>query len=91
MCQKTYFYLPFRTKKVDLQIKIDALLVTSVEFGGTKLQDLYVTTGCSDILGTQTFPAGFLFKVTDLGTTGTTMTNFKATIKKSNVLVDLVA
>jgi gluconolactonase len=57
-----------------LDIKIPAEQVTSVAFGGPKLDILYVTTSNKEIKSKQPPPAGSLFKVTGLGVTGTEMT-----------------
>lgn len=65
-----------KTKKIEQPMKIEAHMVTSCEFGGKNLEDLYVTTSCSDIFGKQNFPAGFLHKISQLNTKGMQMTKF---------------
>lgn len=50
--------------------------ITSMAFGGKTLDTMFVTTAGLDLVGKQTYPAGYLFKVTGLGTTGTEMTKF---------------
>lgn len=51
-------------------------LVTGCEFGGKNLDTMYVATCGLDYLGQQTYPAGFLMKVTNLGVKGVEMHKF---------------
>ncbi|XP_062534271.1 regucalcin-like isoform X2 [Armigeres subalbatus] len=60
-----------RTKAVELEIDIPAKFVTTVAFGGPKLDELFVATARLD---NQSPPAGALFKVTGLGVRGKPMT-----------------
>ncbi|XP_055545457.1 regucalcin-like [Wyeomyia smithii] len=55
------------------EIVIPAKQVTSVAFGGPKLDELYVTTAKKLVLDPQNPPAGATFKVTGLGVVGTPM------------------
>ncbi len=64
-----------RTGKLLREVPLPTPQVTSVAFGGPKLQDLYVTTAREDVspaaLRSPKFAyAGRLFKVTGLGVTG---------------------
>lgn len=62
---------------IELEIKIPAEQVTSVAFGGPKLDILFVTTAGKEFKSKQPPPAGKLFKVTGLGVTGLAMTSVK--------------
>ncbi|KFB37626.1 AGAP007793-PA-like protein [Anopheles sinensis] len=57
-------------KKVLQVIKIPAQQVTSVAFGGPKLDELFVTTAAMTFTTPQKDPAGATFKVTGLGVKG---------------------
>uniref|UniRef100_A0A182J1D7 Regucalcin n=1 Tax=Anopheles atroparvus TaxID=41427 RepID=A0A182J1D7_ANOAO len=57
-------------KKVLQEIKIPAQQVTSVAFGGPKLDELFVTTASMLFTTPQKDPAGATFKVTGLGAKG---------------------
>ncbi|XP_058121580.1 regucalcin-like [Anopheles ziemanni] len=57
-------------KKVLQEIKIPAQQVTSVAFGGPKLDELFVTTASLTFTTPQKDPAGATFKVTGLGAKG---------------------
>lgn len=50
--------------------------VTSMAFGGKTLDTMFVTTAGLDWIVPQPYPAGYLFKVTGMGVTGTKMTKF---------------
>uniref|UniRef100_A0A182T4M4 Regucalcin n=1 Tax=Anopheles maculatus TaxID=74869 RepID=A0A182T4M4_9DIPT len=60
-------------KKILQEIKIPAKQVTSVAFGGPKLDELFVTTAAKNFSGPQKDPAGAVFKVTGLGAKGLAM------------------
>ncbi|XP_052895048.1 regucalcin-like [Anopheles moucheti] len=60
-------------KKILQEMKIPAKQVTSVAFGGPKLDELYVTTAAKNITGPQKDPAGATFRVTGLGAKGLAM------------------
>lgn len=62
-----------KTGKVELEIKFPVERITSAAFGGPKLDILFVTSAGKE--GNTQFPApaGALFKVTGLNTTGTKM------------------
>jgi len=64
------------TGKVMTEITMPVPQITSMTFGGKMLDMMYVTTAGMDVVGTQTYPAGYLYKVTGLGCTGTKMTKF---------------
>jgi sugar lactone lactonase YvrE len=64
------------TGKVMTEITMPCQQITSMAFGGKTLDTMFVTTAGLDFVGKQTYPAGYLFKVTGLGTTGTEMTKF---------------
>jgi len=64
------------TGKVVDTITLPVPQVTSMTFGGKTLDTMYVTTAGLDVTGTQTYPAGYLFKVTGFGTHGTETTKF---------------
>lgn len=55
------------------EIIIPTKQITSVAFGGPKLDELYVTTAKKQVLNPQDPPAGATFKVTGLGVKGTPM------------------
>jgi gluconolactonase len=59
-----------RTGTLLQTIKIPALQVTSVAFGGKNLDELYVTTASMHIREKQDPPRGAVFKVTGLGVKG---------------------
>lgn len=61
------------------EIKMPVDQITSVAFGTKTLDALFVTTAGMDTVSPQTFPAGYLFKVTNLGVHGIKMTKFSAT------------
>lgn len=50
--------------------------VTSMTFGGKTWDTMFVTTAGLDFVGAQTYPAGYLFKVTNLGVHGLESTKF---------------
>lgn len=63
------------TKIIEQEILIpNVAQITSVAFGGPHLGELFVTTACLD---GKSSPAGGMFKITGLGTTGTKMYNAK--------------
>lgn len=69
LCRKLFlmkFYC--RTKEVIEEIKFPVPQVTSVAFGGPKLDTLYVTTANRD--GKQPEGSGLLYKVTELSASG---------------------
>jgi hypothetical protein len=55
---------------------MNVLQVTGCEFGGKNMDTMFVTTCCMDTYSTQSYPAGFLMKVTGLGTRGMDMVRF---------------
>ncbi|XP_052754797.1 regucalcin-like isoform X3 [Galleria mellonella] len=59
-----------RTGSLLEKIRIPALQVTSVTFGGPALEDLYVTSACVNRGVEQTPPAGSTFVLTNLGVKG---------------------
>lgn len=62
--------------KIITEIPMPVQQVTSMTFGGKKLDTMFVTTAGLDIVGPQTYPSGYLFKVKDLGVQGTEMKKF---------------
>lgn len=50
--------------------------LTGCQFGGKNLDTLYVNTCGLDMYGQQVYPAGFLMKVTNVGTHGVEMHKF---------------
>jgi gluconolactonase len=64
------------TGKVMTEIPMPVSQVTSMCFGGKNLDTMFVTTAGMEITNTQTYPAGYLFKVTGFGSRGTEMTKF---------------
>jgi len=64
------------TGKVMSEIQLPVPQVTSMTFAGKTLDTMFVTTAGIDFVGTQTYPAGYLFKVTNLGVRGTESTRF---------------
>jgi len=50
--------------------------ITSMAFGGKAYDTMYVTTAGLDVVGPQTYPAGYLYKVTNLGVKGTEQAKF---------------
>lgn len=64
------------TGKVMSEIPFPVQQVTSMAFGGKTLDTMFVTTAGLDWIAPQTYPAGYLFKVTGMGVTGTKMTKF---------------
>lgn len=64
------------TGKVMTEITMPVPQVTSMAFGGKNYDTMFVTTAGMDIVTPQTYPAGYLFKVTGFGTRGTEMTKF---------------
>lgn len=66
------------TSAIELEIKMPCEQVTSVAFGGPKLDILYVTTASHERGGVKQLPpAGRLFKITGLGVKGTAMKSVK--------------
>ncbi|CAH2085064.1 unnamed protein product [Euphydryas editha] len=65
------------TGKILQRVPIPALQVTSVTFGGPKLDVLFVTSGSMNRGTAQEPPCGSTFMVTGLGVTGLPSTNFK--------------
>lgn len=61
------------TGKILLEIKVPAEQVTSVAWGGPRLDELFVTTAGKEFKSAQPPPAGGLFRVTGLGARGTPM------------------
>ncbi|XP_053696329.1 regucalcin-like [Sabethes cyaneus] len=59
--------------QVTQEINVPAKQITSVAFGGPKLDELYVTTAKRLVLKPQDPPAGATFKITGLGVKGTPM------------------
>ncbi|XP_055641439.1 regucalcin-like [Toxorhynchites rutilus septentrionalis] len=59
--------------EIDTEINVPAKQVTSVAFGGPRLDELYVTTAKRQFTDPTTGSAGATFKVTNLGVTGTPM------------------
>lgn len=65
------------TGKVMTEITMPVPQVTSMTFGGKGYDTMFVTTAGMDLGTPQTYPAGYLFKVTGFGTVhGTEMTKF---------------
>jgi len=64
------------TGKVMSEITMPVPQVTSMTFGGKHLDTMFVTTAGMDVVGTQTYPAGYLYKVTNLGVHGVESTKF---------------
>lgn len=64
------------TGKVMTEITVPVPQVTSMTFAGKNLDTMFVTTAALDFVGTQTYPAGYLFKVTNLGVRGTESSRF---------------
>lgn len=64
-----------QTKEITRVIEMPTKQVTSLAFGGPKLDVLYVTTAGKP--KPQEPPAGGLFKITGLGAKGLPMTSFK--------------
>lgn len=62
--------------KVITEIPFPVQQVTSMAFGGKNLDTMFVTTAGMDVVGKQTYPAGYLFKVGNLDVRGTEMTKF---------------
>lgn len=58
------------------EIQMPVPQITSMTFGGKTLDTMFVTTAGLDVTGVQTYPAGYLFKVTNLGVRGTETTKF---------------
>ena len=58
------------------EITLPVPQVTSMTFGGKTLDTMFVTTAGMEFVGTQTYPAGYLFKVTNIGVHGTKSTKF---------------
>lgn len=50
--------------------------LTGCEFGGKHMDTMFVTSCCLDMFTQQTYPAGFLMKVTNLGCKGVEMFKF---------------
>ena len=63
-----------RTRKVLMEIPMPATQVTSLAFGGPKLDILYVVTANKD--GLQPEGSGYLYKITDLSAKGYTGVEF---------------
>lgn len=59
--------------KIELEIKFPTERITSVAFGGPKLDILFVTSASKEGNGQVPAPAGAIFKVTGLNATGTKM------------------
>jgi len=55
---------------------MNVMQLTGCEFGGKNMDCLFVTTCCMDTFGQQTYPAGYLMKVTNVGTKGHHMHKF---------------
>lgn len=62
--------------KIITEIPMPVPQITSMAFGGKGLDTMFVTTAGLDTLGPQTYPAGYLFKVSGLGAKGTEMHKF---------------
>lgn len=60
--------LSYRTRKILLNIELPATQITSLAFGGHKLDILFVTTANKD--GKQPEGSGYLYKVTGLNAKG---------------------
>jgi len=67
------------TGKLMTEITMPVTQVTSMAFGGKTLDTMFVTTAGMDVVTPQTYPAGYMFKVTNLGVRGTQMTKFFTT------------
>ncbi|KAJ2950863.1 hypothetical protein O0L34_g5222 [Tuta absoluta] len=65
------------TGKLLQKVPIPAKQVTSVSFGGAKMDVLFVTTACMNIGGAQEPPCGATFMVSGLGAKGHPNANFK--------------
>lgn len=63
------------TKEIIREISMPTAQITSLAFGGPKLNILYVTSAGKP--SPQPAPAGGLFKITGLGSKGIPMANFK--------------
>lgn len=57
-------------------MKMNVHQLTGCEFGGKNMDMMYVTTAAMDTFCQQTYPSGYLMKVTNLGTHGTHMHKF---------------
>lgn len=64
------------TGKYMSEITFPVKQITSMAFGGKGFETMFVTTAGLDVVGPQTYPAGYLFQVTGLGVKGTEMTKF---------------
>jgi gluconolactonase len=64
------------TGKFMSEITFPVKQITSMTFGGKGYETMFVTTAGLDVTGPQTYPSGYLFQVTGLGTRGTEMTKF---------------
>lgn len=62
--------------KIITEIVMPVPQITSMAFGGKNLDTMFVTTAGMDLIGQQTYPAGYMFKVGGLGVRGTEMTKF---------------
>lgn len=71
-----FFLIQFRTHKVDQEIKLNIEQPTGVEFGGKHLDMLFVTSAAMGLTHEQTYPAGYLMKITNVGSMGLQMHKF---------------
>lgn len=55
--------------------------ITGMEFGGKNLDTMYVTSAALDLHTPQMYPAGFMMKVTHLGSKGLEMHKFVMSMK----------
>ena len=62
--------------KIMTEIPMPVPQITSMAFGGKNFDTMFVTTAGMDVVTQQTYPAGYLFKVSNLGVQGTEMTKF---------------
>lgn len=71
----------YRSGAIELEIELPVAAITSVAFGGSQLDVLYVTTASIKLgendLGEQLPTAGSLFAVTGLGVKGLPMANVR--------------
>jgi len=65
-----------KTHKVDQEIKLLIEQPTGLEFGGKHFDTLFVVSAAMGLVHEQTYPSGYLMKVTNLGTTGLHMHKF---------------
>lgn len=62
-----------------MEIKMNVLQLTGCEFVGKNMDTMFVTTCGLDRHGQQTYPAGYMMKVNNLGVKGVDMHKFVMT------------